>query len=374
MKRLAGQNGIIPLSLPLLPNAMDFTRRLLRWYRSNRRDLPWRRTTDPYRVWLSEVILQQTRVEQGLPYFEKFVKAYPTVGHLAAAEEEHVLKLWQGLGYYSRARNLLAAARTVVNDSAGEFPRTYEEVHRLQGVGDYTAAAITSICFGLPYPVVDGNVLRFISRVYGITDPVDLTATKTRIREILLGLIDQRRPGDFNQAVMEFGATVCTPADPQCSGCVFRSSCFALKQGMVAELPVRKPGTAVKERHIHYIVITYRHRGENYLFLNRRTGNDIWKNLYDFPSLEHKLRKGEDHLSEKAFEGFLQIPVPEFLDVSGPYHHLLSHRRILAWFYRVHFNKKIILPFVVAPVNRIGQYPIPRLIERYLEQEKFFAE
>jgi A/G-specific adenine glycosylase len=347
---------------------MDFTPPLLRWYRANRRDLPWRRTKDPYLVWLSEVILQQTRVEQGLPYYEKFVKAYPTIRHLAAADEQEVLTRWQGLGYYSRARNLLVAARAVVNECNGEFPRTYDQIRRLKGVGDYTAAAIVSICFGSPHPVIDGNVLRFFSRVFGITGPIELSATKNAIRAKAMELIDRSRPGDFNQAVMEFGATVCTPANPRCTGCIFSSMCQALKHGMVANLPARKPGGRVRDRYIHYLVVTYTHRGEDYIFLNKRTGNDIWKNLYDVPSIELPPEEKDRILAPGDFSVLLNQAPPGFLEVSCLYVHLLTHRKIHARFYRFHSDKPVELPCLVVLLKDIHRYPFPRLIERYMAQ------
>jgi len=351
---------------------MDFSRQLLRWYQTNRRDLPWRRTKDPYRVWLSEVILQQTRVEQGLPYYERFVQNYPTIRHLAAADEQEVLKRWQGLGYYSRARNLHAAARAVVNDHGGEFPRTYEGIRNLKGIGDYTAAAIASICFGLPCPVVDGNVLRFFSRVFGITEVIDLSATRKKILALAMDLMDRCHPGDFNQAMMEFGATICTPANPRCTGCIFSSMCQALKHGMVANLPARKPGGRVRDRYIHYLVVTYTHRGEDYIVLNKRTGNDIWKNLYDVPSIELPPEEKNRILAPGDFSVLLNQAPRDFLEVSGLYVHLLTHRKIHARFYRVHFNEKTELPYMTVRLWDVSQYPIPKLIERYLA-EFFFA-
>jgi len=237
---------------------MNFSRQLLSWYRKNKRDLPWRHTHDPYLIWLSEVIMQQTRIDQGLPYYEKFAKVYPTVAHLAAAGEQEVLKLWQGLGYYSRARNLHQAAKMIMELHGGSFPSTYSSIRSLKGVGDYTAAAIASISFGLSHPVADGNVLRFLARLYGITDPTDQPETKRHILDLANENIDHRHPGDFNQAMMEFGARVCTPANPDCCHCIFMTCCLAKARGLVGSIPARTVKTPVRKRFIHYLVVTFR--------------------------------------------------------------------------------------------------------------------
>lgn len=323
-------------------------------------------TKDPYRVWLSEIILQQTRIDQGTPYYEKFVAAYPTIEDLAAADEHDVLKLWQGLGYYSRARNLHATAQTVSRDYGGNFPGGYDDIRKLKGIGDYTAAAIASICFDLPHAVMDGNVLRFLSRMFGILDSIDLPATKKKIQAIATENMDHLNPGDYNQAVMEFGATVCTPANPGCNSCVFNKSCFAFSNNSVGKIPKRSPRATIRNRFIHYLVLTVTHKGTDFIYLNKREGSDIWKNLYDFPSIEAVPGKKEHLLPAADFSELMQSSMPEFLEVSGQYVHLLTHQKLHARFYHFHSDKMVELPYILVLLKEIHKYPVPRLIDRYL--------
>jgi A/G-specific adenine glycosylase len=354
---------------------MNFSRQLLSWYRKNKRDLPWRHTTDPYLIWLSEVIMQQTRIDQGLPYYEKFVKVFPTVAHLAASGEQEILKLWQGLGYYSRARNLHQAAKMIMELHGGNFPSTYASIRSLKGVGDYTAAAIASISFGLSHPVADGNVLRFLARLYGITDPIDQPETKRHILGLASEKIDQRHPGDFNQAMMEFGAKVCTPANPGCTGCVFKTCCAALARQQVATIPFRASKAQVRQRFIHYLVVTFRDRNDTGIFLHQRTGNDIWKNMYDFPQIEKFPGQGDN---QPIGETELRMMIPEvraeFLGVSRPYVHLLTHQRLHVRFYRFHSDTKIKLPFTAILLNELAGFPVPRLIEKYLSEQSILSQ
>ncbi|MCX6269379.1 MAG: A/G-specific adenine glycosylase [Bacteroidetes bacterium] len=351
---------------------MTFSELLLSWYAENKRELPWRQTREPYQIWLSEIIMQQTRIGQGTPYFEKFVAAYPTIRHLAAAEEQDVLKLWQGLGYYSRARNMHATAKTIVQDFGAVFPRKYDEIRTLRGIGDYTASAIASICFDSPHAVMDGNVMRFMSRLYGIADSIDLPATKNHIRALATDKMDHQNPGDFNQAMMEFGAMVCTPASPGCMNCPFRGNCIAYGKNLVGEIPVRNSKTVVRNRFIHYLVLTIRSKDANYVYLHKRTGNDIWKNLYDFPSLEFKPGKTDLHLPVPGFEDLFNGTSPDFKEASDQYVHLLTHQKLHAVFYRFHSDKMIELPFLLVPLEDIHQYPVPKLIDRYLLQNSIF--
>jgi A/G-specific adenine glycosylase len=379
---------------------MKFTRQLLSWYLENRRDLPWRGTRDPYLIWLSEIILQQTRVDQGLPYYEKFVAAYPTIGELAQADEQDILKLWQGLGYYSRARNMHAASRMILREHNGKFPDTYPDIRNLKGVGDYTAAAISSIAYDLPYPVVDGNVMRFFSRFFGITGSIDLAATKKSILDKANTLIDPGHPGDFNQAMMEFGATVCTPANPGCHSCILRSACFALRNGLVSVLPSRAEKTTIRKRYIHYLVITCSDGREDFIYMHKRTGNDIWKNLFDFPQLEESAATQIDcPIGEQGLRAFFQSNEPEiaggayrhkhpagiFNDIdahksdqslkyqgaSARYDHQLTHQQLHARFYRFHAEQMLVLPFMLIPLKELSDYPLPRLVEKYLDD--FFS-
>jgi len=348
----------------LSPSA--FTPVLLAWYRENRRDLPWRRTRDPYRVWLSEVILQQTRIGQGTPYYEKFVAAYPDVYRLAGATEEEVLKLWQGLGYYSRARNMHETAGKIVTMYHGVFPAGWDELRKLKGVGDYTAAAIASICFGEPQPVVDGNVLRFFARYFGVGEPIDQARVRKKIHALALERIDRKNPGDFNQAMMEFGAMVCTPANPGCANCPFSDRCIANKSDLADKIPATHASRVTPHRYIHYAVITVRHQGNDHIYLNKRTGNDIWKNLYDFPSVEMTTDQIGNPLTEEAFGGLMKSAKVELREVSGLYTHVLTHRKLQVRFYRFHSDSFIDLPYLFVPIKDIDKYPVPRLIEVFL--------
>ncbi|MEO8068831.1 MAG: A/G-specific adenine glycosylase, partial [Flavobacteriales bacterium] len=265
-----------------MPSRSWFSKALLPWFAENKRDLPWRNTTDPYRIWLSEVILQQTRVDQGLAYWKRFVERWPTVTDLARASEDEVLKEWQGLGYYSRARNLRSAALQVVHEHRGVYPTTHVGLLKLIGVGDYTAAAIASICFSRPEAVVDGNAYRVLARVFGIATPIDSTAGKKEFKALANTLIDPDHPGDHNQAVMELGATVCTPRNPDCGSCPLRNRCVALKESRIATLPVKVKKQVVRVRYFNYLVL----RSPKGIFLHQRSGKDIWQGLWEFPLIE----------------------------------------------------------------------------------------
>lgn len=255
---------------------------LLSWYEENRRSLPWRGESDPYRIWVSEVILQQTRVQQGWNYYLRFIEAFPDVQTLAAAPEEQVLRLWQGLGYYSRARNMHRAAQQIMENHHGSFPCSYDGIRKLKGVGDYTAAAVASIAYGLPYPAVDGNVVRLICRIFGICDDVTRPDVRKRITDICARLMPPLQAGTFNQACMEFGALHCTPRHPRCSDCPFAPECYALEHQMTETLPVKNNRMVRKERHFHYLVHLCQHK----TIIEKRTGRDIWQNMYQFPLLE----------------------------------------------------------------------------------------
>jgi len=343
---------------------MTFSEQLLSWYHENKRDLPWRQTRDPYLIWLSEIIMQQTRIEQGLPYYRKFAETWPTVAALAAADEQEILKLWQGLGYYSRARNLHKTAKEVAGRHSGRFPVSREALLGLKGIGEYTAAAIASIAFDQPSPVVDGNVTRFVARYCGITAPAGLPATRRLIHAFAGTNLDARHPGDFNQAMMEFGAMVCTPVNPKCSQCIFSPGCNALAGHLVDSIPARLAKPPVRQRNLHYLVITFNDAQGLNVFLNRRTGNDIWKNLFDFPVVE---TNGAGELSwESGFSDFFPSGPPLFLGVSRLYTHQLTHQKLHARFYRFHAGREMELPFMAVPAGDLPGYPIPRLVERYL--------
>lgn len=296
-------------------NSHPITKSLSHWYSGAKRDLPWRKTKDPYAIWISEIILQQTRVEQGLPYFEKFMESFPTVKSLAKATEDDVLANWQGLGYYSRARNLHATAKFIVSERKEQFPKTYGELLKLKGIGPYTAAAISSICFDKAEPVVDGNVFRVVSRLFGITKDISKTSTRRVFVDLLKELIPSDQPGEFNQAIMEHGATVCKPR-PSCDLCTLCEFCYAFKKDIVSDLPVKKKKIKVRNRVLIYAVF----ENDGILLMKKRTQKDIWQGLYDFPLIE-----------TDEFKIGNQIPV-----TTGPIVHLLSHQKLHIRF--LHFS------------------------------------
>lgn len=341
-----------------------FGETLLKWYAENKRELPWRDTTDPYLIWISEIILQQTRVVQGYEYFLRFVRRFPDVKTLAAASEEEVMKYWQGLGYYSRARNLYAAARSM----NGIFPETYEEVRALKGVGDYTAAAICSFAYNMPYAVVDGNVYRVLSRYFGIDTPIDSGEGKKTFTALAEEMLDRARPADYNQAIMDFGAIQCTPQAPDCMFCPLSETCLALSRRLVLQLPVKQHKTKTTNRYFNYVYV----RMGAYTLIHKRTGNDIWKNLFELPLIET-----EKDLSEAEFLAcpqfhalFAEGEAPVVRSVLRNVKHVLSHRVIYAHFYEV------VLPETSASFSGyqriraedIEHYAVPRLVHAFLEK------
>jgi len=348
---------------------MNFSAQLINWYQVHKRDLPWRNISDPYRIWISEIILQQTRVNQGLDYYLRFVERFPNVEMLAAAEEDEVLKYWQGLGYYSRARNLHQAARQIIQDFGGVFPKTYPEVLRLKGVGTYTAAAICSFAYNLPYAVVDGNVYRVLSRLFAIETPIDSHSGKKEFDSLAQQLIENSAPSLHNQALMEFGALQCVPVSPDCSVCPLRVFCKAYELKMVERLPVKSKKTPTKQRFFNYLVINF----NQYIFLQKRTADDIWKNLYEFPLIEtdHLLTEAElfeNDFFQKLFQSIKEISI---LQISKPVHHLLTHRRITAQFITLQIAKKseALKQFIEIPNTEIDDFAVSRLMELYLKNE-----
>jgi A/G-specific adenine glycosylase len=261
---------------------MLFSDKIISWYLQNKRHLPWRTTQNPYKIWLSEIILQQTRVSQGLPYYVDFVKIFPSIYHFAQADEREILKLWQGLGYYSRARNMHFTAQKIVNEMNGNFPNNYNDLKKLKGIGDYTAAAIASFAFNEQVGVVDGNVYRVLSRYYGVFDDISNAKTKKIFFELVNSLIPKGRAADFNQSLMEFGALQCLPKNPECENCIFNDSCFALQNKNVNELPVKSKKVKIKSRILNYLWIQY----DNVIVLEQRTEIGIWKNLFQMPLFE----------------------------------------------------------------------------------------
>ncbi len=336
------------------------------WYKKNKRDLPWREESDPYRIWLSEIILQQTRVSQGLSYYNRFVVQYPDIFALATADEQEVMKLWQGLGYYSRARNLLTAARQVVSEFGGVFPGDRDSLLQLKGVGEYTAAAVASIAFNEPVAVVDGNVARVLSRLFAIDEPVNTSAGEKIIKELAEELLDRKQPGEYNQAIMEFGALQCVRV-PSCPACPLNLQCLAFSNNSVDRYPVKIKRATVKKRYFTYLVITH----DDHTYIQQRTGNDIWKQLYEFPLIEaddlvryEDMEKKIGQFTGAGDRGF------ELTFVSEPVIHQLTHRTITARFVHLRIVKDGYVPrknWKKVRFGEIGDHPLPRLIDRYLE-------
>ena len=356
---------------------MEFALTLLKWFREYGRDLPWRQTHDPYAIWLSEIILQQTQVKQGWDYWERFMHRWPTVEALAEATEDEVLREWQGLGYYSRARNLHYAAKQIV--ALGHFPDTLEEIRKLKGVGDYTAAAIGSIAFGLPAAVVDGNVYRVLARHYGIDTPINTTEGKKLFQQLAQSLlpIDNSQfsilnsqlssssfllppSSEYNQAIMDFGAIQCTPQSPRCMDCPLMESCVAFREGRVGELPVKQKTLKVRERHLIYIYI--RCNGET--AIHRRGPGDIWQGLYEPWLIENGTMNIEDWLRDNY-----QFSIFNLQLIAKGVKHVLTHRILLADFYLLEVAEKPVLPpdYIWIPETDLDSYAVPRLIEKFLQ-------
>jgi A/G-specific adenine glycosylase len=344
---------------------MKFSNILIQWYLHNKRDLPWRATKNPYAIWLSEIILQQTRVEQGMAYYYGFLEHFPTVKHLAMASEENVLKLWQGLGYYSRARNLHFSAKYIVNELDGEFPTTYDGLIKLKGVGDYTASAIASICFNEATAVVDGNVYRVLSRYYGISTPINSTKGIKQFKSLAQQLITKNNPGNHNQAVMEFGARLCKPQNPDCENCPLNKGCVALEKKIVKDLPVKEKKLTVKKRYFNYIVIQTK---DNKTKFEKRTSG-IWQNMYQFPLIETSKIIDEKQLIEqqKFNDIFKKEPLIIKLFNKQSIVHKLSHQHIFTKFWVIKTNE---FGGVTHSWDKIYKLPVPKLIDNFLNQFK----
>ncbi|MBO0321269.1 A/G-specific adenine glycosylase [Muricauda sp. CAU 1633] len=344
---------------------MSFSEKILEWYHINKRELPWRSTRDPYKIWLSEIILQQTRVVQGMPYYQRFLEAFPSVHNLANASEEKVLKLWQGLGYYSRARNLHATAKMVVEDFDGEFPTTYNGLKSLKGVGDYTASAIASICFDVPEPVVDGNVYRVLARYFGVDLPINSTEGIKYFKELAREVMNTKNIRDYNQGIMEFGAIQCAPKKPYCLLCPLQDSCVALKENKVDVLPVKLNKTKIKDRHFNYLV--FLDQDKNTL-LEQRKGRGIWQNLYQFPLLESEKELHVDEV-EKKLTSKNDYPEMESLSLYNkqPITHKLSHQHLHAKFWIVKTDD--LLANGIA-WEKITAFPVPVLIADFIQTFK----
>lgn len=340
-----------------------FSQGLIKWYKKNKRDLPWRHETDAYKIWLSEIILQQTQVVQGTNYYLKFTQKYPKISQLAAAKEDEVLKLWQGLGYYSRARNLHATAKVVNDQFKGKFPSSYNDIKALKGIGDYTAAAISSFAFNLPFAVVDGNVYRVLSRLFGVETPIDYGLGKKEFQTLATELLDKKNPGLHNQAIMEFGSQLCKPVNPDCENCMFNTKCFAFKTARIRELPVKAKKTKVTDRFLNYIVLIDKN---NNIYLNKRAANDIWKGLYEFFLIESdKEITTQQLLKDKKLQ---QMAGQKFdlLHTSKLYKHILSHQHLYAKFYVIKTKAIFNKTQKKTSFKNLTSFAFARLSEKFL--------
>ena len=340
---------------------------LIAWYQKNKRNLPWRETNDPYRIWISEIMLQQTRVVQGLSYYLRFLQRFPDIGSLAAAEQEEVLKYWQGLGYYSRARNLHEAAQSIQANHQGVFPRQYEEVLALKGVGSYTAAAIVSLTWNQPYPVIDGNVFRVLGRLFAVSVPYDTGKGKRQYEELASMLMNPKEAGLHNQAIMEFGALQCVPQKPDCNQCPLKNRCLGFLSGNPQQFPVKQHIIKVRERYFNYFFIL--HKG--YTYLSRRSKKDIWEGLFEIPLIEtdHSMNL-EEIMKMKAFKelfrdaGNLSITISSKNDIK----HVLTHQILHAQFFQIEIPKEnpCLQKYLKVPLDKVDKYAFPRLIHRFL--------
>lgn len=347
----------------------DISNLLIEWYDKNKRNLPWRDTNNSYKIWVSEVILQQTRVVQGLNYYLQFIEKFPTVYVLAESSEDEVLKAWQGLGYYSRARNLHQGAKSVVALYNGKLPTTYKEIISIKGIGAYTAAAILSIAYNKPYAVVDGNVYRVLSRIFAIETPIDSSVGKKQFATLAQDLIYVSNPGKYNQAIMELGALQCAPTQPLCDSCPLQYLCEAKKLNMQTDFPVKSKKVKVRNRYFHYFQIKY----SGYTYLNKRTGKDIWKNMYEFPLIEtDEATDLPDLLASDSFEKLFGDAEITIHSSEKHFKHVLTHQHIYAKFYLVEIEKPYIFlsdNYMKIQKDDISLYPISRLIHKYLEQK-----
>lgn len=349
-----------------------FGRAITGWYLKNKRDLPWRQEKDAYKIWLSEIILQQTQVVQGLNYYLKFTQKYPEVKDLAMAPEDEVLRMWQGLGYYSRARNLHASAKLIQDTFKGKFPSTFLQIKELKGVGDYTAAAIASFAYGLPHAVVDGNVYRVLSRVFGIKTPIDASQAKKEFQELADELLDKKNPALYNQAIMEFGSQYCKPVNPDCENCILNDKCYAFKHGMVADLPIKAKKTKIRNRYFNYLVLADKN-GD--LLIHKRQGGDIWQGLYEFTLIESETPLTPQQLF-KTKEFTEQVKSKFTISyTSVEYKHILSHQHLYAKFYVLSLQETFKISSgqisdknsIITSIPKLNDFGFARLTGKFLD-------
>lgn len=336
---------------------------LIKWYKNNKRELPWRDTKDPYKIWLSEIILQQTQVAQGLSYYNKFIEHYPTVKQLANAKEDEVLKLWQGLGYYSRARNLHSTAKTLANEHKTIFPKTYNGIIQLKGVGAYTAAAISSFAFNLPHAVVDGNVYRVLSRLFNIDTPINSTDGKKLFQQLADELLDKKDPATYNQAIMEFGSQQCKPANPNCDKCILQEHCLAFANNTITSLPVKTNKTKIKNRYFNYFLIVDKH---DRVYVQQRGKKDIWEGLFELFLIEtDKPTELNALLANKQLKTVIGSRF-KIMDQPKTYKHILSHQHLYAVFYVIRTNSTFGKKTNSIQSKKLHNLAWPRLIDKFL--------
>lgn len=341
---------------------MNFTKTLIAWYLQHKRDLPWRHTTDPYRIWLSEIMLQQTRVAQGMPYYFSFLEAFPTVGDLAKATEDQVLKLWQGLGYYSRARNLHKTSQIVAFGLDGNFPDNYNDLMKLKGVGEYTAAAIASFSFNEAVPVVDGNVFRVLSRYFDIETDIANASAKKEFAALALALMPKNDPSTFNQSMMEFGALQCVPKNPDCGVCPLNSGCLALKLGKVNALPIKSKKTKARNRFFNYLVVS---DDNGHTLIRKRSGKDIWQNLYEFPLVETEQEADFEMVSDAAAAYFSENAIQSMSELKSV-RHKLTHQNLDVKFWKITVSGNI---ENAIDCNTLLGFPFPIVIYNFIAEE-----
>lgn len=347
---------------------MTIAELLINWYKDNKRNLPWRNTTDPYKIWLSEIILQQTRVAQGLPYYLNFVHKFPTIHHLASATEEEVLKTWQGLGYYSRARNLHFTAKQISTEMNGIFPVSYEQVIKLKGVGHYTAAAICSFAYKQPIPVIDGNVYRVLSRLFWIEAPINNSKSLKIFEPIAEECISSKEPDSYNQAIMELGALICTPKKPACIKCPLNTKCLAFQKNETETLPIKLKAKKARDRHFNYLVFKY----DGKTTIQKRTDSDIWQGLFQFPLLETEKQIDANYLEKyiKLAHHSIQIKKLELIEQPK---HILSHQNIYSYYWIIDVNFDFSQKNVEwIKLKEVKRYPVSKNIERFLNNNSVF--
>ena len=358
------------MSSKTLSNGFFFQKNLLEWHHiSNNRNMPWKGEKDPYKIWLSEIILQQTRVEQGTSYYLNFLKKYPNVTALSKADEKEVFKLWEGLGYYNRCRNLLYTARFISNELRGKFPNTYSSILSLKGVGPYTAAAIASFAYDLPHAVVDGNVTRILSRFFGINIPIDSTKGKQRFAELADSLLDKKNPAHYNQAIMDFGATVCKPKSPACESCPLSALCVAFNTNKVSALPVKTKTIQKKERWFYFTIACYKDQ----LLVKRRTEKDIWRGLYAFHLTELSAEVKPEKLARQVIKQVFHHPKTTLIKISESYTQQLTHQTVHVSFIHLQFTKPFVLEDGYEWITRdkIKDLAFPRVIADYIKGSFF---